>query len=249
MNGKFHFLGFVAIFLFAVLMGCADDNARRVLFVGNSYTDYNDLPKMFSQLADAGGHSVRAEKFTQAGWRLADHVAATELLDRIEQGEWDMVILQEQSILPATVQRGADMYPAARALHQHITVSGGQTVFFLTWARQEGTAVQEIGFNAFNDMQTQLTAGYGQIAQELGVPVAPVGAAWQKTLAAWPQAPLYSADGSHPAKHGTYLAAAVFYALLFQETPEGLHYTAGLPQEDAAFLQRMAAETVLTPVP
>ncbi len=235
--------------LFALLVGCDDPNARRILFVGNSYTNNNDLPHLFSELAKSGGHAVRTEEFTQGGWRLADHAATPDLLDKIEQGEWDTVILQEQSVLPATVQRDAEMYPAARALHQHILANGGQTVLFQTWGRQNGTAVQEIGFSTFNDMQTQLTAGYGQIARELGVPVAPVGLAWQKTLAEWPEAPLYIADGSHPTKHGTYLAAAVFYALLFQESPERLAYTARLPEADAAFLQRMAAEAVLSTGP
>jgi hypothetical protein len=37
----------------------------------------------------------------------------------------------------------------------------------------------------------------------------------------------------------------VFYAALFGESPEGLAYTAGLPEEEAQFLQRIAAETVL----
>ncbi len=248
MHKRWAFLVTAVLFCLYALTGCSDPDAQRILFVGNSYTHQNDLPKMFGQLAKSGGHSVVTDTFAPAGWYLSDHAASTDLPQKIEKGNYHVVVLQEQSVLPATTQRGAEMYPAARALHQSISASGAETMFFLTWARQEGTAVQEIGFSTFNDMQTQLTAGYQQIANELGAPVAPVGPAWQRALAERPDIPLYANDGSHPSKQGTYLAAAVFYAVLFNESPEGLAYVAGLAPEDATFLQRMAAETVLAPV-
>jgi hypothetical protein len=50
---------------------------------------------------------------------------------------------------------------------------------------------------------------------------------------------------SHPTRSGTYLAACVFYAALFGESPEGLEYTGGLGSGEAAILQSIAAETVL----
>lgn len=232
--------------LFALcLSSCSDPNAPRILFLGNSYTHYNNLPELFSRLAKSGGHNVHAEKYAPGGWLLADHAAAEKVLTLIEEGNWDTVILQEQSVLPATIQRDAEMYPAARILHQHISANEAQTMFFLTWGRQEGTAVREIGFNHFSDMQTQLNDGYGKIAAELNVPLAPVGVAWQNALNERPDMPLYVEDGSHPTKHGSYLAAAVFYAAFFGESPEGLEYTAGLSAEDAQFLQRIASETVL----
>jgi hypothetical protein len=43
---------------------------------------------------------------------------------------------------------------------------------------------------------------------------------------------------------GTYLAACTFYAALHRQNPEGLSYTAGLDPDDAAFLQRVAWDTV-----
>ena len=58
------------------------------------------------------------------------------------------------------------------------------------------------------------------LANQLIAPVAPVGYAW---LTAWlqnPQLDLWQADGSHPTEQGTYLAACVFYAVLFRQSPE-----------------------------
>ena len=76
--------------------------------------------------------------------------------------------------------------------------------------------------------------------------VAPVGATWHDALLQDSQLSLWQADGIHPAPEGTYLAVLVFYAALFQESPEGLPYYAGLTEDVAQFLQSVVAETVLT---
>jgi hypothetical protein len=94
-------------------------------------------------------------------------------------------------------------------------------------------------------MQAQVQSGYMEIADELEVLVAPVGAAWQNGMARDPQLDLWQADGIHPNREGTYLAACVFYATIYRQSPQGLTYTAGLAQEKAQFLQTVAAETVL----
>jgi hypothetical protein len=44
---------------------------------------------------------------------------------------------------------------------------------------------------------------------------------------------------------GTYLAACVFYATIFRQSPVGLGYDDGLPSGEAHTLQTVAAATVL----
>ena len=51
-------------------------------------------------------------------------------------------------------------------------------------------------------------------------------------------------DGVHTTWEGAYLAAATIYAALFERSPEGLPYHLGISDGDAAFLQRIAWETV-----
>jgi hypothetical protein len=57
---------------------------------------------------------------------------------------------------------------------------------------------------------------------------------------------LWQEDGSHPNEKGTYLAACVFYATLYRQSPEGLGYTGSLSEDEALLLQKTAADTVLT---
>jgi hypothetical protein len=236
------------IFVYQTLAVCIDlpgaGKCTRVLFIGNSYTSVNDLPATFAALAKSGGHPVQTDAADEGGWTLADHLKASETANLLKSAQWDYVVLQEQSQVPALEQdREQIMYPAARTLVQQIKASGSQPIFFLAWAHHDGWP--EEGLQTYEAMQAQIDAGYLGIAQELKVPVAPVGAAWQAATQQYPQVDLWQSDNSHPTEQGTYLAACVFYAAIFRQSPVGLSYTAGLPADVAGELQTIAASTVL----
>jgi lysophospholipase L1-like esterase len=224
--------------------GPQDTSCTRVLFIGNSYTFVNDLPNTFAKLAKSGGHQVEVGMSAQGAWRLADHIQSSDTLNILNSKKWNFVVLQEQSQIPSIQQiRNQEMYPAARQLAQKIKDIGATPVFFVTWAHRNG--MPENGMNNFESMQAQINAGYMSIAQELRVPVAPVGSAWLITVKEHPEFGLWQEDGSHPTAQGTYLAACVFYAVIFQESPDGLNYSAGLSRENAKVLQAVASRTVL----
>ena len=59
---------------------------------------------------------------------------------------------------------------------------------------------------------------------------------------------LHDKDGSHPTLAGSYLAACVFFAVLFDETPVGIPAELnGLTPADVRLLQTTAWETVQVP--
>jgi len=214
-----------------------------ILFIGNSYTYENDLPGMLTRLACSGGHQVKTGMAAEGGWTLAQHAASPQTLAIMQQQRWDFIVLQEQSEIPAIQNyRGQAMYPAVRQLVEQIRAGGAQPLLFMTWGHQDGDA--EYGLPTYPDMHAQLSAGYVGIAQELSVPVAPVGTAWLKAMTRPNPMDLWQADGSHPTEQGTYLAACVFYASIFNQTPQGLGYWAGLDRATAQTLQSLAAETV-----
>ena len=221
-----------------------DTSCTRVLFIGNSYTFVNDLPNTFAKLAKSGGHKVEVGMAAQGGWILADHIKSAGTLDKLQSSKWNFVILQEQSQVPAIEQsRTQEMYPAARELVHKIKDIGAIPIFFITWAHRAGWP--EDGMNNYESMQIQINNGYLGIAQELNASVAPVGSAWLAAVKQHPELALWQEDGSHPSDQGTYLAACVFYAVIFQESPEGLTYRAGLSRETVQTLQPIASKTVL----
>ena len=216
-----------------------------ILFIGNSYTYRHQLPTMFAQLAASGGHQVAVDFSAQAGWTLADHVKSSDTSTKIAGTTWDYVILQEQSVIPALSDFRQDtMFPAARQLDNKIQATGAKTILYMTWGRRDG--LEDAGLDDFNHMQSGLRVGYMTLANEIDAIVAPVGIAWQNALTQEPELNLWGADGSHPSQRGAYLAACVFYAVVFQESPVGLSYQADLSTSQAEFLQTVAADTVLS---
>ena len=245
---------FLLVVLVLALSGCMPENkcnwppnqgpVTQVLFIGNSYTYVNDLPGTFGKLACSGGHKVAMDMAASGGWTLAQHAASPDTLGKLQGQKWDFVILQEQSEIPAVQgSRVQSMYPAARQLVAKIRQDGAKPIFFLTWGHQDGLPAN--GLPNYTAMQNQLAIGYYGIANELGVPVAPVGAAWLVGRLQPNPPDLWQSDGSHPTEQGTYLAVSVFYAQIFQQSPEGLAYTAGLSQDAAQNLQTLAANATL----
>lgn len=218
------------------------DAMTRVLFIGNSHTFFNDLPGMFAELARAGGYEVEVDMSAQGGWSLSDHAASAISLDKIEQKNWDYVILQERPLL-IIENPDEQSYPAIRLLYDKVSEKGATLVLFMTWGPRDG--LPDVGYKNYDETQAQICAGYMDIANELDVVVAPVGIAWQNAIKRDPQLNLWNLDGIHPSMEGSYLSACVFYATIFQQSPEGLTYRADLPEEIARFLQVIAAETVL----
>ncbi len=229
----------------SLFANCTDDpNCTRVLFIGNSYTYVNDLPGTFASLAKSGGHRVEIDVLAQGGMTLAQHVQATETVDKLKSTRWNFVILQEQSEIPSVMaMRNAQMYPPARTLVSLIRENGAEPIFFLTWAHRDGW--RENGISNYEVMQQNIDDGYMSIVHELDALAAPVGVAWSEAIRQNPRAPLWQADGSHPTFQGTYLAACVFYAVIFQQSPEGLSYQNKLTKAEAQWLQKIAADTVL----
>lgn len=218
-------------------------SVTRVRFLGNSYTYRNNLPDQFAELARSGGQDVETGTVAEGGWRLADHVQSPETLDQISSGKWTYVVLQEQSQIPAFEPlRAREMYPAARELVSRIRVSGATPIFFLTWAHRDGWPKYRM--NDYESMQLEIQRGYQEIAAELNVRIAPVGTAWLAAVREHPDLNLWRDDGRHPSKQGTYLAACVFYQVIFKESPVGLTHRAGLSRNTAKTLQSIASATI-----
>ena len=222
----------------------------RVLFIGNSYTYVNDLPGLTQRLAASASpaRAMTVVSVTPGGATLERHWNEGRALQMIERGGWTHVVLQEQSLRP--LQDREKLFTYARLFDTAIKEVGATTVFYLSWARAHRPETQQ-----------GLTEAFVLLGQELGALVSPVGIAWHQARRERPDLDLHYEDGSHPSPTGTYLAACVFSATLFGQSPEGLSSIRqstrfATPQEgdaidieplseaEAAFLQRIAWDAV-----
>jgi hypothetical protein len=215
-----------------------------VLFIGDSYTSVNDLPGMLAALAASGGHRIETQALDAGGATLANHVSDPATLSTINSMSWNYVVLQEQSQIPSLESlRQSEMYPAAEQLVSDIRADKATPLFYLPWTREAGWP--ENGIPDYDQMQQAVNAGYLTIANKEDAAIAPVGPAWQYALTQYAAADMWQSDGVHATTQGTYLAACVFYAALFRQSPVGLSYHASLSDADAAKLQSIAEGTVL----
>jgi hypothetical protein len=223
---------------------CGTGACTRVLFLGDSFTYVNDLPSTFAGLAESAGRPVQVAMVANGGETLAQQAASSDSLDEIASQGWTYVVLQEQSETPATaVGRDDYTYPAASALASRAEAVGAVPLLFMTWAHKDGLPVS--GLPSYEAMQQQIDSAYLVIADELNVPVAPVGFTWYLVRHDHPDIDLWQDDGVHPSVAGTYLAACVFYASIFRQSPEGLSFHDGISDAQAGVLQAEADDNVL----
>ena len=201
-------------------------DSLNVLFLGNSYTASNNLPNIISTIANSMGHYLYAESNLMGGATLQTHVNNTNSNNLITSGDWDYVVLQEQSQYPAfpLSQVEQDVFPYAAQLNQLINDYNncGQTVFFMTWGRENGDSGNCPNWPpvcTYEGMDDLLHERYMIMANDNGGFISPVGAVWRYIRDAKYDMNLYSSDGSHPSFLGSYVAGVCFYTTLFQTNP------------------------------
>ena len=72
----------------------------KVLFIGNSFTQRNNLPGMLQRMAEAVGAGMEWRLLSVGGASLRTHWNKGEAAKAMAEGQYDYVVLQEQSTLP-----------------------------------------------------------------------------------------------------------------------------------------------------
>lgn len=221
------------------------------LFIGNSYTYYNNLPDLISQISASKGNQFSYETHTPGGASLSDHASNPNVDDLIELQEWDYVVLQEQSQKPSFPPNHVEteVYPYASILCDKINMNQdcALPVFFMTWGRENGDQSNCKNYPAlctYDGMQIRLIESYTEMAETNQALLSPVGIAWQNIRQDFPEINLYTSDGSHPSISGSYLAACVFYSIFFEDNPIDAFYPEGLSLEEANQLQTAAKNAI-----
>jgi hypothetical protein len=202
----------------------------RVLFVGNSYTYYNNLAGMVESLSRAAGQPMEARAITRGGATLEQMYAWTQAREVLQSSRWDYVVLQEQSTLGLQLWNGDWSVNQPDAFHNWVRIwshairqGGARPVLLNTWARK-----------GRGEMQAHLDWAYSAIAKEIGAPLIPAGEAFRTSLAGAPEIELYE-DGSHPSPAGSYLAACVtVHTLIGKGCDTAPDMVAGTPMDNAA---------------
>ncbi len=190
----------------------AQQNEKKVLFVGNSYTYGYNLPHIVSLLSEETSTKLVTRKSVIGGARLSEHWWGKRDLETkkmISEGDFDIVVLQDFSMsgidTPDSTLKYVKLFAEFNSQH------GAETYLFNTWAREKVPQFQD-----------EIDIMYMKAAEENGASRVPVGTAWELAMDLRPAVDLFTSDGSHPNELGCLLTAAMFVRFLTGELPEKL---------------------------
>lgn len=241
---------------------------KRILFIGNSYTFNNDLPHTLQEMVRSAGLPVPKVKSNYLfGKRFIDHVGSRVSMRLIDQGNWDIVVLQGMSLETVFAKNSKkdrdDFVLSAQELCERVRAQSpkARIIFFQTWARHQDffdyykslflekspeTAEKDYQewavLHASNPTQQQqyIIESYDLVAKENEAEIARVGEAWARH---YQQAKmpirLHDRDSTHPSPAGTYLAALVFYKQIYQPETLDISFRGKINPAEAAYLQSL----------
>jgi hypothetical protein len=200
----------------------------RLLFIGNSLTAANNLPATIEAMGRASGVDVECAAIAKPNFSLEDHWANGEARRAIARGGWSYVVLQQgPSALP---ESRALLNDYVRRFDGEIRRAGARTAIFMAWPATSRRA----DFDA-------VSASYAGAANLVGGVLLPVGDAWRAAWARDPALALYGADGFHPSRSGSYLAALVIFRTLIGRLPAD-RPSEGVAAADSTLLRSVAAQ-------
>lgn len=182
----------------------------RVLFIGNSLTYANEMPRIFEKLFDASSkQKLTVEVLAEPNFGLQDHWEKKKAIKLLEKKKWDFVILQQG---PSASQEGRQaLSEYSKIFLAAIKKSGAKPALYMVWP-----ALTRSGdFDG-------VIASYASAAREINGILLPVGCVWRSARRSNPKLQLYSEDGFHPSTTGSYLAALVILKTLFNTVPDKL---------------------------
>ena len=246
-NNILSILFFISFTLVSAWAPAQSKPVKKVLFIGNSYTYYWNLPQLVNAMAASRNLDFEARQSTSGGVNLGIHWRGERDLtskEQIKEGTYDVVVLQDHSLraieYPDSLQYFGNLFC------EYIKAASARPCVYLTWARAYDPS-----------MQDEISRQYMELAAKNSTLVAPVGEAWALALKQRPDFGLFDKDESHPSPLGSYLTACVFFSVLTEQSPVGLPhrlttidkngdqlYLVLINKEEAAFCQKIA-ETVV----
>lgn len=196
---RFKRLCFILL-LFPVFLFSQESEPDKILFVGNSFTYFWNMPQMVEAMAKDQGVPLTTAQSTVGGSNLEQHWKEekdTRTQDLLKNEEWDYVVLQDHSM--STIDAPERFSTYATRLIDLVKEKGATPLLSMTWAYDSNPL-----------MQKTIGPAYLELGMETGVKVVPVGSIFMAAQEARPELNLYF-DDKHPSYIGSYLIALIYY--------------------------------------
>lgn len=185
-----------------------DDNSElidadfRILFVGNSLTYVNNLPKLVEEKAAEKDIVVVTESLSKANYAIIDHWNEDFVQQAVENTKYDYVIIQQG---PSSQELGREWLLEYGAKFKELCDNNNtELAFYMVWpARQH--------YHTFDGV----IKNYNDAAEANDAILLPIGKAWKEHFETTGSFDYYGPDDFHPSLKGSQAATDVMVEILF----------------------------------
>lgn len=177
-----------------------DTTAIRVLFVGNSFTYFYNLPQVVMAMAHSQEVNLETRQSTVGGSNLEQHWKSergTLTRELLETQVWDYVVFNNHSL--SALETPESFLEYGQKFAELVREKGAEPVFMVTWAYKSNPL-----------MQPRITSMHEQLARATNAALVPVGPIFAEARKWRPDLELFF-DDKHPSANGTYLLGLSFY--------------------------------------
>lgn len=183
--------------------GVTPSDKAHILFIGNSLTYYNDLPKLVKKEAKRKGVKVTTKMVAHPNYAIMDHWNDGEIQKLIRTKKYDYVIVQQG---PSSQKEGKELLiDYGKKLSYLCKNNQAELCFFMVWPSQQY-------YHTFS----KVIANHKEAAKITNAILLPVGEVWKAHFDTTNNLDYYSADRFHPSLKGSKKAAEVIVDHLFK---------------------------------
>ena len=185
----------------------------KVLFVGNSFTYYNDIPTLTQNICRDLGYDITCDSITKGAHTLEkfadknDEFGSKVYTKLNSTKDYDYLILQEQS---TRSYENYDSFKKGVTGLKNLsdsTQKNCEVRLYATWGFDLDNS--ENKKNVITAMEAKVNEYYTKLSNELNLKIHQVGKAFTKAFLEHNEINLYHTDYRHPSYAGSYLSALV----------------------------------------
>ena len=183
----------------------------KVLFVGNSFTYYNNLPQVVSAMAKSQNVNIDTKHSTVGGSSLENHWKSergTQTRVMLEIEKWDYVVFNNHSL--SSIASPDKFLEFSKKFADLVRSKGAEPIFMMTWAYKSNPL-----------MLPEIERMHKLLCEQTNTNYIPGGPLFASSLKYRPDIELYH-DDIHPSSNGTYLLGLALYKYFTGKTVTGI---------------------------
>ncbi len=184
--------------------GNPDTASINILFVGNSLTYSNDLPKLVYEFAKTKDVEISTKMIAKPNYAIIDHLDnGSQVITEINSKKYDYVVIQQG---PSSQSEGRKLlFEGGKRFSEICKKNDAELVFFMVWPSR-----------AYYHTFDGVIKNHTEAALEYEAILSPVGKQWKDYFDNTGDFSYYGPDQFHPSLEGSNAAAMIIFDTLLK---------------------------------